>query len=45
MTREGKFRKNAYFRKNDKGEPLWHDAYSYGILREDYINKLDKNLR
>ena len=32
MEREGKFRQKAFFRKNDKGEPMWHDAYSYGLL-------------
>ena len=34
MKREGTFRQSAYFRKNEKGEPLWHDAYAYGILNE-----------
>jgi len=39
MSREGKFKQNAYFRKDEKEEPIWHDAYSYGILREQYMNK------
>jgi RimJ/RimL family protein N-acetyltransferase len=36
MKREEKFKQHAYFRKTDKGEPIWHDAYSYGLLRDEY---------
>jgi RimJ/RimL family protein N-acetyltransferase len=36
MKREGKFKQEGYFRKNDKGEPIWHDAYSYGLIKDDY---------
>ncbi len=38
MRREGRFRQCAYF-KNDPatGEPLWHDAYQYAILKEDWL--------
>jgi RimJ/RimL family protein N-acetyltransferase len=36
MKREGNFKQNAYFRKNDNGEPIWHDAYSYGLLGENF---------
>ena len=35
MKREGKLRQNAYFRKNDRKEPIWHDAYIYGILNNE----------
>lgn len=36
MRREGHFRKKAYFRKDSAGQPLWHDAWAYGILDEDW---------
>ncbi|MBN1409387.1 MAG: GNAT family N-acetyltransferase [Spirochaetales bacterium] len=33
MQREGCFRQKAFFRKDKKGNPLWHDCYAYGILK------------
>jgi RimJ/RimL family protein N-acetyltransferase len=35
VKREGKLRKNIYFRKDNKGNPIWLDTYEYGILKED----------
>jgi len=35
MKREGKLRKNIYFRKDNKGYPIWLDTYEYGILKEE----------
>jgi len=35
MKREALFRKRAFFRKNESGEPLWFDACEYAILAED----------
>jgi len=35
MKREGKLRKNIYFRKDDKRNPIWLDTYEYGILKEN----------
>jgi RimJ/RimL family protein N-acetyltransferase len=32
MEREGFFKQKAFFRKDDEGNPLWHDCYAYGIL-------------
>ena len=32
MEREGFFKQKAFFRKDEKGNPLWHDCYAYGIL-------------
>ena len=37
MTREGLRRKNAFFRKDNDGQPLWMDSYEYAILAEDSI--------
>ena len=34
MRREGHFIKNAYFRKDDKQNPVWVDSYGYAILNE-----------
>ncbi len=35
MTREGLRRKNAFFRKDKDGQPVWLDSYEYAILTED----------
>jgi RimJ/RimL family protein N-acetyltransferase len=35
MEREGHFRKKAFFRRDEKGDPIWHDCYAYGIVEED----------
>jgi ribosomal-protein-alanine N-acetyltransferase len=32
MEREGFFKQKAFFRRDSGGNPLWHDAYAYGIL-------------
>jgi len=37
MTREGFFKKKTFFRRDSEGKPLWHDAYAYGILDEDFF--------
>lgn len=36
MRREGHFLKPAFFKTTDEGEPIWHDAYQYSILKEAY---------
>jgi len=35
MRREGKLRKNIYFVRDKKGNPIWLDTYEYGLLRND----------
>jgi ribosomal-protein-alanine N-acetyltransferase len=35
MTREGSFRKNVFFRRDENGHPLWTDTFVYSILQED----------
>ena len=35
MTREGHFKKKGFFRKDEQGNPFWHDCYSYGIVLDD----------
>jgi RimJ/RimL family protein N-acetyltransferase len=35
MKREGYRRKNAFFRRDNNGSPLWTDTYEYAILKED----------
>lgn len=44
MRREGYFPKKAYFRCDESGRPLWHDAYAYGILGEAWAWLPDKKL-
>ena len=35
MIREGLQRKNAFFKTDDKGNPLWFDSFDYAILADD----------
>ncbi|PZD97239.1 hypothetical protein DNH61_03630 [Paenibacillus sambharensis] len=39
MRREGHHMKKAFFHKNNEGQPIWHDAYQYAILAEEWISK------
>lgn len=36
MRREGHFKKPAFFKRSIDGEPIWHDAYQYSILAEEF---------
>jgi ribosomal-protein-alanine N-acetyltransferase len=35
MKREGFFRKQGYFLRDENNEPIWHDCYVYGILKHE----------
>jgi ribosomal-protein-alanine N-acetyltransferase len=35
FKREGHFTKVAFFTKDSNGNPNWHDAYEYSMLKED----------
>jgi RimJ/RimL family protein N-acetyltransferase len=35
MKREGRLRKNIYFNKDEKRNPIWLDTYEYGLLKND----------
>jgi RimJ/RimL family protein N-acetyltransferase len=39
MRREGHFPKKAFFRLNAAGQPLWHDAYAYGMLEDEWARR------
>lgn len=39
MRREGHFIKKAFFSKSPEGNPIWHDAYQYSILEEEFRNQ------
>lgn len=39
MTREGHIRKPAFFKSDDCGNPIWHDAYQYAIIEDDFRNQ------
>lgn len=39
MRREGHFKKQAFFRKNHDGIPLWQDAFCYAMLSEEWGTK------
>jgi ribosomal-protein-alanine N-acetyltransferase len=36
MRREGHFKQKAFFRKTADNKPIWHDAYLYAILAEEW---------
>lgn len=36
MRREGHYKKPAFFKKNTDGKPVWHDAYIYAMLSEEW---------
>lgn len=36
MRREGHHPKIAFFRRTTDGKPIWHDAYQYAILAEEW---------
>ncbi len=38
MRREGHFRKPAFFKRTIDGKEIWHDAYQYSILEEDWFD-------
>lgn len=42
MQREGFFRKPAFFRKTNDGKPIWHNAYQYSILEEEFYLSKDR---
>lgn len=37
MRREGHFKQPAFFSKTQDGKPIWHDAYQYAILAEEWF--------
>jgi ribosomal-protein-alanine N-acetyltransferase len=39
MTREALRRKDAFFRKDKDGQPIWFDSYEYAILAEDFFRE------
>ena len=39
MRREGHFLQSAFFKRDKQGNPVWHDAYAYAILTEEWFNR------
>ena len=39
MRREGHYKKTVFFKKTPDGKPIWHDAYEYSILEEEFFSK------
>ncbi len=42
MRREGHLRKNIYFKRDEKGEPIWSDTYEYAILADEWFEIWDR---
>jgi RimJ/RimL family protein N-acetyltransferase len=40
MRREGHLRRNIWFKKDEKGCPLWQDTFEYGVLKEEWKKNL-----
>ncbi len=36
LRREGHLRQAGFFRRDDDGAPLWHDAYQYALVAEEW---------
>ena len=36
LRREGHFPQKAWFKRDASGQPIWHDAYAYGLLDEEW---------
>lgn len=39
LKKEGLFPQKAFFRKDQHGNPLWHDCLAYGIIESDWFGK------
>ena len=39
MRREAHFIKKSFFHYDEQGNPLWHDAYEYAILRDEWFER------
>ena len=39
LRREGYMIQTVYFKKDNEGNPKWHDTYAYGILAEEWIRR------
>ena len=44
MRREGHFIKCNYFNVDENKEPIWHDAYEYAILSEEWLSLKESNI-
>ena len=36
MRREGEWKKNVFFFRDENGNPLWKDTYQYAVLVEEW---------
>lgn len=37
LRREGHFLRTGYFKCDNHGDPIWHDTFSYGLLRNEWL--------
>lgn len=37
LRREGHFMQTGYFKCDNNGDPIWHDTFSYGLLRSEWL--------
>ena len=41
MRREGHLIQNIWFKRDERGEPIWSDTYEYAILADEWNNRVD----
>jgi len=41
FRREGTLIQNIYFSTDEKGNPIWQDTYLYGLLKEEWQNRIE----
>lgn len=39
LRREGHLRQNTCFKKDEAGQPIWADAFVYGILADEWLSR------
>ena len=39
MRREGHLIQNIWFKRDERGEPIWSDTYEYAILADEWNNR------
>ena len=37
FRREGFALQTVYFKYDEYGKPIWHNTYSYGLLKDEYM--------
>lgn len=44
LRREGYLRQDRWFKRDREGCPLWQDTCEYGVLRDEWLNRMNKRV-